>query len=84
MFGLRKFEPHFDLMHEMAETAGVSLDQAIDNSFGGAQHLRSAMMRCAYCDDVKGCRKFLAEKTEATTEPMANCPNKSFLMELKA
>ncbi len=83
MFGLKKFEPHFDLMHEMAETAGVSLNQALDNGLGGAQRLRSAMMRCAYCDDVEGCRKFLGDKSETTQEPMATCPNKSFLMELK-
>lgn len=83
MFGLRKFEPHFDLMHKMADTVDVSLEKVLEAGDSGAQRLRSAMVRCAFCDDVNGCQKFLEDNKDGAPEPMATCPNKNFLMGLK-
>lgn len=84
MLGLGKFEPHFDLMHQMADTVDASIETVLAKGETGAQELRSAMIRCAYCSDVEGCREFLDTHKDGAEAPMQTCPNSDFLMSLKS
>lgn len=82
MFLIDKFDAHFDLMHKMAETSGVTLDRTLDQDFMGAQKLRSALLRCAACSCVDECKSYLAENDGKIAGPMPNCPNASFMRDL--
>ena len=60
MFG--KMEKHADLVHAMADKAGIDVGRNILNGRLGATKLREAVMLCTNCRNVGACETALADQ----------------------
>ena len=74
MFG--KMEKHADLVHAMADKAGVDLSENILQGRLGATKLREAVMLCTHCRNVGAWEAALADQNRhSVPEFCLNKPN---------
>lgn len=77
---LERFASRMNLMSEMFSRTGAMGGQNIDDASVAGLH--QAVFRCAKCNSVEECEKFLAV-SDGAIEPQDFCPNSKLIANLR-
>lgn len=83
MFGwLKRIDRHSELFTQMATAVNADLGKMTGLSSGGADSLRSLMIRCSDCKNADSCGNWLASHQSGATSAPEFCLNRDALAQL--
>ena len=83
MFGwLKRMDRHSELLTHMAEAVNADLEKTVEMSSGGADSLRSLMIRCTDCKNADTCSDWLEDNQSGANSAPDFCLNREALAQL--